>query len=159
HVHDFMLETTSFRSASLWDTESGQTTTLPTSSIRGVAASPNGQMIAAAELDSKGAAVNFRAVVREVGSWKTLASFDTEGDTASRRFSPDSSRLATGTRTGWIQIWDLTSRREIARARASESDAYYLDFSKDGEWLVSTSVDRIGRVYDISGSRMKLLET
>jgi WD40 repeat protein len=34
-----------------------------------------------------------------------------------------------------------------------------MEFSPDGSWLAATSVDRAGRLYDVSGSQMKLLET
>jgi WD40 repeat protein len=158
-VGEFQGPSTSFRSAVLWDLETGQSTTLPTPAVREVTASPNGQMIAASELDSSGGALNFRAVVREFGSWKILASFETEGPTETLRFSPDNGRLATSTRTGWIQLWDLKSRREVARTRATDGVAYYLEFSADGSWLAVTSVDRVGRLYDVSGPQITLLET
>src|SRR5262249_43627208 len=131
-VRDFQPTSTSFRSAVLWNTETGQSTTLPTPSVREVAASPNGEMIAAAELDTSHGAETFRAVVRQFGTWKILASFDTDGQTETLRFSPDSSRLVTATRTGLIQLWDLKSRREVARTQATEDVIYYLEFSNDG---------------------------
>jgi WD40 repeat protein len=147
------------RSAVLWNTESGEAVSLPTAPVRGVALSPDGKMIAAAELDAGGGASNFRAVVREFGTWKILASFETIGPAELVRFSPKSDRLSASTLTGWVQLWDLKTRREIGRTRATEGKVVYLEFSSDGEWLATGSVDRLGRMYDVSGSRMKLLET
>jgi WD40 repeat protein len=158
-VTDFQPPIQAFKSAALWNTATAEITSLPTSPMRSVAASPNGKLIAAAELDGSRSTINFHAVVREFGSWNTLAVFETLGETERVIFSPDGARLATSTRTGWIQLWDLNSKREIARTRATEGVTYHLEFSNDGSWLAASSVDRVGRLYDLSESKITLMKS
>jgi WD40 repeat protein len=158
-VDEFQINPFAMRSAVLWDAETGQSTTLPTPPIRSTSMSPNGKLVAISELDRSGGAEAFRAIVREFGTWKILASFDTLGDAEAFNFNPTSDRLATSSRNGWIQIWDLSSRREIARTHPTDGIVYNMDFSRDGAWMATSSVDRVGRLYDISGQGLKLLRT
>jgi len=60
--------------------------------------------------------------------------------------------------TGWTQLWDLHTRREIARTKTNEATSFSMEFSSDGAWLAISTSDRIGRLYDISGTQFKLLE-
>lgn len=149
----------SFRSVVIWDTESGKSTSVPTARSGWANIAPDGKMIAVAELDTSRGLTNFRAVVREFETWRILASFDTVGPTYALSFSPRSERLATSTVDGWIQIWDLKSKREVSRTQATDGLVNRMEFSSDGEWLAASAVDRIGRLYDVSRSRFQLLAT
>jgi WD40 repeat protein len=146
-------------SAVLWDTETGKTTSLQTPCVRAQTISPDGRMIAEAELDSSGVTSIYHTVVRQFGTWKILAQFETDGPAWALRFSPGSDRLATGSFSGSVQVWDLKTHREISHVQQTSALVYYLEFSSDGAWLAVTSVDRIGRLYDVSGPDMKLMET
>ncbi|MBI3721100.1 MAG: hypothetical protein HY248_00980, partial [Fimbriimonas ginsengisoli] len=75
----------SFRSVALWDTDTGKVTNLPTARSYYTVISADGKTIAAQELDTSRAVTDFRAVVREFGTWKILASFETAR--TRRRFS------------------------------------------------------------------------
>jgi WD40 repeat protein len=147
------------RSAVLWNLETGASTDLPIPCIRGLTVSPDGTMVAVGEVDARRGGSNFHAVVREFGSWKILSSFDTEGPLSTWRFSPGGDRLATGSSDGWVQVWDLKTRRETARVRPTESVVNYVQFSSDGAWLATAAVNRLGHLYDVSGSPVKLLGT
>jgi WD40 repeat protein len=118
-------------------------------------------MIATIEKDPSGGASSSppRVVIREFGTWKILASFETISPASSLVFDAGSDRLATSTINGWIQLWDLKTRREISRTRATDGLAFGTEFSSDGTWLAVSAVDRVGRLYDVSGAQMKLIKT
>jgi len=156
-VSEIQFDPLSLKSAVLWDTETGQSTTLPTAAIRATVASPDGKLVALSEFDVK--TLQFRAVLREFGTWKVLASFDTLGDAQSLRFNPTSDRLAASSRNGWIQIWDLKSGREVARTHATDGLVFSMYYSADGAWLVASAADRVGLLYDVSDNEFKLLRT
>jgi WD40 repeat protein len=151
--------TTSYRSAVIWNTETGESKAVPTNPIRLIAVSPDARLIAAAEVDTSAPGEPVRVVVREFGSWKALDSFETLGPTTVLNFSPRGTRLATGTSTGWVQLWDLSTRREISRTQANARPVNSIEFSLDESWLATGGFDRIGRLYDVSGSQFKLLQT
>jgi WD40 repeat protein len=145
--------------AALWDTESGVSKSLPTPPFSGqIALSPDGKMMASGEPDTSSGTTHVRTVVREFGTWKILATFETMGPKNALRFSPNSALLATSSATGWIQLWDLKSGKEISRTHASEGSIGYMEFSSDGQWLTASGLDRVGRLYDVSRPPMKLLE-
>src|SRR5262249_25422955 len=123
-----------------------------------IAVSPDGKMIATSELLSDATPV-LSAVVRQFGTWKILAKFNTVGPPQDISFSPDNTRLAIGTTTGWLQLWDLRTRHEIDRVSMSEGQIASLLFSPDGTWLAAGCNDRLGRLYDISQSKIRLLNT
>src|SRR5262249_799236 len=100
---EFLVNDLCFQTAVLWDTDTGQAKTLPTPPSRGITISPDGRMIAQAELDRSHGTSTFRAVIREFGTWRILASFETPGPSMALRFSPTSDRLATSTTSGWVQ--------------------------------------------------------
>src|SRR5262249_41923528 len=96
-VKDLSVADGCYTVAVLTDTETGQATTLPVGPSLGIAISPDGKIIVAAELDKSQGTQKFRVVVREIGTWKVLASFEPSGNGMSFRFSPGSDRLATST--------------------------------------------------------------
>jgi WD40 repeat protein len=158
-LSEFMRGVQCYRSGVIWDIATGQAQSLPTACVRTMDVSPDGKLLAAIELDASRGASTFRTVLREFGSWRILASFEANGPPWCLRFSPGSDRLATGSRDGWIQLWDLKTRREAGRTRSTESVIANLEFSSDGAWLATGAVNRLGHLYDVSGSQMKLMAT
>jgi WD40 repeat protein len=158
---DWQVSSSTYKSAVIWETETGRATSLPTAPVRTITVAPDGRMIATGEVDASDDKVVVRAVVREVGTWKVLASFETVDQTVvGLRFSPGSDRLAVSTTNGWIQLWDVKGRREVSRVRATgEGGIFYMEFSSDGTWLATSGIDRVGRLFAIQGSQMKLLAT
>src|SRR5205823_1730857 len=65
----------------------------------------------------------------------------------------------TSSTDGWVQLWDLNTRREIARTLATDGAVYNMEYSSDGAWLATSAVDRVGRLYEVSGNELRLLST
>jgi WD40 repeat protein len=149
-----------FQSAVLWDLESGKSTRIPTGRMRWIAIAADGKTIAALELDPRPGVTRLRAVIREFGTWRILATLEPEGTALAVAFSPAGDWLVTASWGGLVQIWDTKTHHEIARTRASESVVNRLEFSNDGTWLALTAYkDRVARLYDVSGREMRLLES
>jgi WD40 repeat protein len=148
-----------FRSAVLWDAETGKRASLPTGPVQSVSIAPNGRIIASIELKSSPAGVVERPiVVREFGTWKPLTTFKTEGFPLGIIFAPGSDRLATTDSGGLVQIWDLKTRKETARIRPSENAVWGVEFSQDGTWLATNSgQERVARLYDLSGPQARFI--
>jgi WD40 repeat protein len=62
--------------------------------------------------------------------------------------SPDGKRVATAGHV--IKIWELDTGREIFELSGHISTITGLDFTSDGEYLASTSVDGTARLWDAS---------
>jgi WD40 repeat protein len=67
-------------------------------------------------------------------------------------FSPDGTRLATGSRDQTIRLWDLSSPdpdRDSITLTGHAQRIGTLAFTPDGQWLLSASYDGIVRAWDI----------
>ncbi len=62
-------------------------------------------------------------------------------------FSPDGTRLASGGRDAHILLWDVATRRRVARLTGHTMRLNQVDFFPDGQALVSTSFDRTIRIW------------
>ena len=59
-----------------------------------------------------------------------------------------------GDRRGYVQVWDLTARRSRGEFRAHPLAVASLEFSRDGQTLVSTSfMDTAARLWDTATFR------
>lgn len=146
-----------FQSA-VWDTSSGAAKpTFPDVQWL-VQIAPDGKTEAALEVDRSNVRKQ-RVGIRDFTSGALLWSFDTAGEPSYPLFSPDSTRMAVSTRTGWVHLWDLRTRREIDRIRLNEGGVFSLEFSRDGTLLAANGGDRVGRLLDVSGSHMRVLQT
>jgi WD40 repeat protein len=159
HATEFDNSNICEKTAVVWEVETGIATSLPTPCMRSAAFSPDGQRVAIVEVDLSRGTQDYHVVLRQVGTWKVLATFETNGSTAVVRFSPSGDRLATSTATGWVHLWDMKTNREIAHTQVTSVNVFYLEFSRDGQWLAANGSDRLGRLYDVSGSHMLLLNT
>ena len=61
------------------------------------------------------------------------------------RFSPQGSHVATRGRRGWVRVWDLTSRKEVAARKLMKGSLDAVDFSPDGKEIVA--VGRSGLIW------------
>jgi WD40 repeat protein len=71
-------------------------------------------------------------------------------------FTPDDSRIATGSRDGTVRLWDPESFEEIAKFRGHRLYIKDLAFSADGKRLVSTSGDGTAMIWDLVSTHERL---
>src|SRR5262249_12511861 len=64
-------------------------------------------------------------------------------------FSPDSRRLASGSRDRTIRIWDVADGRELLCLRGHAAGVRGVAFAPDGRRLASGSDDRTARLWDL----------
>jgi WD40 repeat protein len=64
-------------------------------------------------------------------------------------FSPDGTRLATGSDDGSARVWDLVSGRQLLEVRHDEVVAEVV-FSPDGTRLATGSYDRSVRIWSVA---------
>lgn len=84
---------------------------------------------------------------------------DFRGQSQAAAFHPALPILALGSSDGIIQLWDIKSRRKVAEMTENGLGAVYgLQFSPDGERLLSVSHDKILRIWDwqIGSALLKL---
>jgi serine/threonine protein kinase len=71
----------------------------------------------------------------------------------SMAFSPDGSRLASGSLDGTIKLWDAASGQELRTLKGHTRAVYTLVFSPDGTHLTSGSPDGTIKLWDTAGDR------
>ena len=63
-------------------------------------------------------------------------------------FSPDGGRLAVGTYSGKVLIWDVADKKEIASYHTRAGAVASVEFSPDGRWLAVASADGGTQIWD-----------
>ena len=69
-------------------------------------------------------------------------------------FSPDSERIATGTRDDVARVWDVDSGKLELRLRGHRDQVTSARFSPDGSQLVTASLDHDARIWDATTGRL-----
>lgn len=70
------------------------------------------------------------------------------------RFSPDGSRVLSGSREGEIIVWDTTTGEELTRYHEHRSRIHTAVFSSDGSWITSAGEDRRLVRYDLINNQV-----
>jgi WD40 repeat protein/tRNA A-37 threonylcarbamoyl transferase component Bud32 len=96
-----------------------------------------------------------RIILRDARTGRTRAVIRTDAERiATVHFSPDSTRLATGSTDGTVRVWDAATGKEVLSFKAHETTAAALAFSHDGSQIATTGVwDRTARVWDARTGR------
>jgi WD40 repeat protein len=116
--------------------------TLPTGEgmVTSVTLSPDGKSVLIGET-----APRLRFVDLEGGRVELIPS--DMGSTMSVAWSADGQTIAAGTFEGFIKLWNVRTRREVALLRGHSSVLASLEFSRDGRHLVSGSFDNTWRLW------------
>ena len=71
-------------------------------------------------------------------------------------WSPDGTRLATGSEDGTAKVWDAADGRERLTLRGHVGRVYSVSWSPDGTRLATGSEDGTAKVWDAAGGRERL---
>jgi len=136
----------------LWDAATGERLRAlagQAGEIGGLAFSPDGRMLAAADL-------NGAVTVWGLETERVLHSFhDAAGPTAELCFSPDNQLLAVGGTNGNFTLWELSTGRVQLAFKGAEQDvsrSTQIAFAAHARQLLTTDNNLI-RVWDLAGGR------
>lgn len=102
--------------------------------ISALALSPDGSLLAVG--DSGG-----RVSVFESDDFTARCKFQEDGYIMDLAFHPDGKRLAISGKAGMVQLWSLPQEKRLRRFRGHRKDVEVLQFSTDGEQLITVSAD------------------
>jgi WD40 repeat protein/predicted Ser/Thr protein kinase len=155
------------RSVWVWDTDSGRTTTQykgHTRPVYGAAFSPDGKSVVSVSssiMSGSGAGPGDTVLWSALTGEVVLHLEGTWGGT-SVAFSSDGKRLATGEvlpgtgtkpRTAVVKLWDLDSPKTPLSLEGHTDVITSLFFSPNGKQLVSASLDRTIRIWDVAARK------
>ncbi|MBN8628250.1 MAG: protein kinase [Planctomycetes bacterium] len=90
----------------------------------------------------------------DVATGEELQDYHPHGAIAAVAYSPDGTRLATGSWDHSIKIWDAASRRAVIKISGVHTgNVNSVDFSSDGRLILSASDDKTCRVCSVADGR------
>ena len=110
----------------------------------GLAFSPDGSLIAAADPFSKPPVV----MLLDAATSSVIATFP--GRTNRLNFSPDGSLLAVPEASGAIQLIDVKTQKVARRLEKHTKLLRWVDFSSDGRWLASAGIDSRAVIWNLA---------
>ena len=128
-----------------WHLPAGAIARLGKGTMREVAFSPDGSLLAVAS--SFGIWLYDAATSRELA---LLLGHTSVVNSVS--FSPDGSTLASGSDDGTVKLWDVATRRNIATLRGHTSQVFSVSFSPDGSTLASGAYREV-KLWDVATRR------
>ena len=79
------------------------------------------------------------------------------GSVNSASFSPNGQWLATASRDGTVQLWNLQDYSDARQLTDHEGYVYNANFSSDGQWLATASRDGTARLWNLQDDSSKVL--
>jgi WD40 repeat protein len=136
-------------SLKIWDVATGQTLRSFSQilSIRCVAYSPDGKMIAAGHMGPD------TIVLRNIDNDQKLTLEGHKDGILSVAFSPDGKTLASGSRDWTVKLWDVATGREIAALRGHTRGVKAVVFIDNGSKLITGSDDGTVKLWDLGAGR------
>lgn len=135
----------------LWDFETGSEIEIPPHrrDLVGIWFSPNGDRLLTVE--------DYRSnIVRlwRTGDGKLLGEMKGHANAVlTYAFSPDGTRIATGSRDQTVRLWDGADGKLVAILRGHRGAVSQVRFSPDGKRLISGSEDKTVRLWDANDGR------
>jgi WD40 repeat protein len=89
----------------------------------------------------------------EVKIWDTATGkecFTLSGGGLGVAFSPDGTRLASGSQEGLVTVWDASTGKEFLMLRGHARAVSSVAFSPDGDRIASASQDHTVKIWDAS---------
>jgi WD40 repeat protein/tRNA A-37 threonylcarbamoyl transferase component Bud32 len=118
------------------------------SNQRRLALSPNGRWVATTWFDDRDRRSEKEVTIWEVATGQKLATLPLfAAPVWGLAFSPDGSRLVTGSEDHVLRIWDVQTAVEVQQLRSPEERI--LAFAPDGRVLVTAGKDRTIRIWDV----------
>jgi WD40 repeat protein len=111
--------------------------------IRPLAFSPDGRLIACADIHAPSPWATIFEVQTGRRIKQLIAPGDTPGCVESLAFSPDGSILLWGEMRGEVALWDLASDRLLFRKKLHTSNVMAVRFSPDGRFFASAAQDGV----------------
>lgn len=95
----------------------------------------------------------------ELNTGKVLRKFDGHADRVTALiFSPDGSKLASGSQDKSVRIWDIESGKLLKTLSGHKGMILDLGFSPDGAYLVSGAIDGTARVWNVEDGSSQVLD-
>ena len=111
-----------------------------------VAFSPDGTKLASASWD------NVKLWDVETGEYSATLGNELESSSFAVAFSPDGTKLACGSWKDRVELWDISTQKQIASFQGHTGKVRTVAFSPDGTKLVSGSVDGTVLLWDVPKS-------
>ncbi|TDQ55404.1 WD40 repeat domain-containing protein [Actinorugispora endophytica] len=119
-----------------------------TDTVRNIAWSPDGTMIATASRDGT-------ARVWDAETGETTRDLTGHlGMVEMVAWSPDSTRLATASRDRTVRLWDVATGESTTRFADATDVVRGVAWSPDGRWIAGASRDRVVRVWEVATGRL-----
>jgi RNA polymerase sigma factor (sigma-70 family) len=146
--------------ARVWDASSGAETAVLTGHqgvVETLAYSPDGKTLATAGWDGT-------LRLWDAATGRELAKLEGPRDQLGVAFSPDGKTLASlsapgdgppGALTSVLTFWDVAARKLLATVPAHADRSYSVVFSPDGKTLVTSSMDRTIKLWDVATRQAK----
>jgi WD40 repeat protein len=127
-----------------------------TANVRGIAFSPDGKHFATSSWGGNvgrtvNGAMRTEKLPNQVKIWETATGqerFTLSGGGLGVAFSPDGTRLASGSQEGLVTVWDASTGKELLTLRGHAGAVSSVAFSPDGDRIASASHDHTVKIWD-----------